>query len=212
LKHGILKLSAERIGDEVTKILALPNAAKAVSEMASIGVLKEIWPFDADISVLDRLKCLDQTASPSLGLAALFGENDHDENGKMIDTALRFSNAQASLRKLALKNAGRISAHMSDQQAKVALYQMGPDAWDDAILLAAAQNDTHTDQWKQLRLLPEHWTPPVFPVSGRDVLARNIEMGPEVARVLTEVENQWIAEGFPDETRVYKILDEYAKS
>jgi poly(A) polymerase len=35
-----------------------------------------------------------------------------------------------------------------------------------------------------------------------------VSAGPEVARVLRAVEDRWIAEGFPDRTRVAALLDE----
>lgn len=43
---------------------------------------------------------------------------------------------------------------------------------------------------------------------GRDRRTRCKKAGPEVARILQDVENRWIAEDFPDEARVAALLDE----
>jgi poly(A) polymerase len=45
-------------------------------------------------------------------------------------------------------------------------------------------------------------------VKGRDIVARGVAAGPEVARLLLAVEDRWIAEDFPDAGRVAVLLDE----
>ena len=47
---------------------------------------------------------------------------------------------------------------------------------------------------------------PRFPLKGGEVVARGIKAGPEVARILCEVEDAWIASGF-DDARITALLD-----
>ena len=47
---------------------------------------------------------------------------------------------------------------------------------------------------------------PKLPIGGRDIVDAGIGVGPDVARILRSVERQWIAEGFPDDTRTRTIL------
>jgi poly(A) polymerase len=54
------------------------------------------------------------------------------------------------------------------------------------------------------------WTPPRLPLSGGALVARGLGKGPAVAAALKQVETRWIAEGFPDATRVEAIADEIA--
>ena len=52
------------------------------------------------------------------------------------------------------------------------------------------------------------WDIPRLPLKGGAIVARGVEAGPEVARILQTVEAKWIAEGFPGDARVAAILDE----
>jgi poly(A) polymerase len=53
---------------------------------------------------------------------------------------------------------------------------------------------------------------PRFPLTGGAIVAREVAKGPEVARLLRQVEEQWIAEGFPDAARVEQIADQTVAS
>ena len=55
----------------------------------------------------------------------------------------------------------------------------------------------------------EGWDIPQLPLKGGEIVARGVSAGPEVARILRTVENQWVSEGFPGRERVLEILDGY---
>lgn len=44
------------------------------------------------------------------------------------------------------------------------------------------------------------WAVPKLPVSGGDIVAQGVTAGPDVARLLRAVEDEWVATGFPDRT------------
>ena len=50
------------------------------------------------------------------------------------------------------------------------------------------------------------WEPPHLPLKGGEIVERGVAAGPQVARVLRAVEQQWVAEGFPDRQRVEVLL------
>jgi len=50
------------------------------------------------------------------------------------------------------------------------------------------------------------WAIPQFPLKGGEIVARGIKAGPDVARVLRQVENGWIAAGFADDA-IPALLD-----
>ncbi len=52
------------------------------------------------------------------------------------------------------------------------------------------------------------WELPRFPLSGGAIVARGVVAGPQVASVLRQVEDRWVAEGFPGAARVDEIADE----
>jgi len=63
--------------------------------------------------------------------------------------------------------------------------------------------------WRSLYTLPDRWTAPRFPLSGRDVMASGRERGPEIGVLLRAVEAWWIGEDFaPDETAVRARLQQ----
>ncbi|MBC7159454.1 MAG: CCA tRNA nucleotidyltransferase, partial [Porphyrobacter sp.] len=51
------------------------------------------------------------------------------------------------------------------------------------------------------------WQVPDFPLKGGEIVARGVNAGPQVARLLRAVEARWIAEGFPPAGRVAELLD-----
>jgi len=39
------------------------------------------------------------------------------------------------------------------------------------------------------------------------IVARGVTVGPQVAHLLRQIEDQWVAEGFPDNERIAQLLD-----
>lgn len=210
LKEGINRLSAERIGDELSKLLALPAPQAAVSVMAASGVLAEVWPQAPQIETLARLKEIDPSANAPLALAALYGSR-----GEGIDARLRLSNAQAAQRRFAVANSLLINRQADDREARALLYRMGAAAWRDACLLAEAifltEENAPTGRdpiLDAMRALPERWTPPRLPFSGKDALGLGVPEGPAVADVIKAAEARWINEDFPSRDRALTIFAE----
>jgi len=78
------------------------------------------------------------------------------------------------------------------------LYRLHPDRVVDLALVLWAGSDSGSP-WQAVLAQANGWTPPVFPVAGRDVSALGIAQGPRVGELLRTVEDWWIAEDFrPD--------------
>lgn len=226
LQDGLRSLSAERVGSELSLILALPNAPRAVQVMAECGVLATVFQdaafkHGADVSAFARLKEYDPSAEAELGFAVLFGAPDElneADGGKTIETALRLSNRAGKRRRMAVRNARRISQlidnHSTDgHAARRALYRIGVDGWRDAVAAAFALKAGAAEAaFRALETLPSRWTPPAFPITGADVMARGVAQGPAVADMLKAVEEQWIAEDFPEGARAEEILEQRLKA
>lgn len=209
-KDGLRILSAERIGDEFTKILELPSPQAALSAMAAIGVLFEIWPHEASLEILARLKAIAPAAPAPLGLAALWGAK-----GEGVDARLRLSNAQGQRRRDALRWAEEIDPSMDDRRARAALYRAGREAYLNACLLASARAAAVSDapdgedpRFIALRQLPERWTAPPSPFSGRVAIERGLPEGPAIKAAIAAAEARWIDEDFPDQERAAAIFRE----
>ena len=65
-------------------------------------------------------------------------------------------------------------------------YRLGLEQALDRLLLTGADTAPLKD-----------WAIPTFPLKGGQIVARGVAAGPEVARILREVEDRWVAEGFP---------------
>jgi len=113
-----------------------------------------------------------------------------------VAARLRFSAAQK--KRLAVAAARRPD---DADDARALAYRLGLADARDRLLLAGAD------------IAPiAGWTVPRFPLKGGAIVARGIHAGPEVARILRQVEQRWIAEGFPDARRVEHLLDEALSS
>ena len=51
-----------------------------------------------------------------------------------------------------------------------------------------------------------NWEIPQFPLKGGQIVARGVQAGPEVARILEAVKTRWVAEGFPGEAWIEAAL------
>lgn len=211
-KDGLARLSAERIGDEMMKLLALAAPMASLSAMTASGVLSEIWNAEPRLETLGRLKALDPGAPGSLALAALYAQS-----GEGIDARLRLSNAQGQRRRKAVRNAARIDPDMAEHAAHALLYEIGAEAWKDACLIAHANYltddetpDRRDPRFSNLETLPDRWPPPALPFSGKDAIAAGVASGPDVTRVMKAAEARWIAEDFPASRRAMEILHEEA--
>lgn len=202
LKAGLAKLSAERVGDELTKILALGDAARAMQAMIDTGVLDAVWPAPASLETLAKLKATAPDAPAPLGLAALFGEK-----GEGIDARLRLSNADGQRRRRAVERAPAIGPGLSDQAIRALIYRFGADGFRDALLLAEATSPDGAD-FSRHRALGAAFAAPSLPVTGYDALAAGLSEGPQIAAVLAATEARWIAEDFPPPARAKAILAE----
>ncbi len=201
LKEGIAQLSAERIGAEMTAILALPRAAFALAAMEESDVLKKVWDGPANIGAVARLKDAAPFAAPMVGLAALYGPA-----GAGIASRLRLSNAEEAIRAAALQAAAAMAPGLADKAVRALIYRFGKDGFQDGAALARAFETIDGGEFARLQKIADDWQVPALPVSGRDVLEAGIGPGPAVARILAQVEAQWIAEDFPSDARVAEIL------
>jgi poly(A) polymerase len=110
---------------------------------------------------------------------------------EQVAARLRLSSAQKK------RLVGAAARSGDPRDARELAYRLGGDQAADRLLLSGAD------------LSPlAGWDIPTFPLKGGEIVARGVSAGPEVARILREVEDRWVAEGFPDAARVAALLDE----
>lgn len=192
----ILKgLSRERVAMELLSLLGLDDPHTTVERMHSRGVLPVILP-EVDDQGLSRLTGLINTEKrqgagpdPIRRLAALLPVDTR--TAEQVAARLRLSNSQK-------KRLARLAARARRPgDPHVLAYREGMEVARDLLLLADASTDP-LDEWE----IPD------FPLRGGEIVARGVDAGPEVARILRAVENRWLEEGFPDAARVEQLLQE----
>ena len=57
-------------------------------------------------------------------------------------------------------------------------------------------HESAAERLRQQLALADGWKRPIFPVSGKDLVARGAEPGPEVGKRLKELEERWVESGF----------------
>lgn len=198
LAHTLKGLSRERVAMELLAILALPDPCPTVERMAELDVLGVILP-EAGPSGLAALRALvaaERSAQiePSAlrRLAALLPPTP--SIAETVAARLRLSKVQRA------RLIGAAERQDSDGEAPRALaYAEGIETAIDRLLL------TGQDPASLIG-----WQVPELPLKGGEIVARGTSAGPEVARILREVERLWVAEAFPPRTRVLELLDKVA--
>lgn len=186
LKKGLLTLSAERIAQEMFKLLVGSHAVPVLKIMARHKVLKNIMAHTDDFRTVARLP-----ADPLLRSFALA------KNPASLREAFRLSNAQAK-RIDALMRGNSISPKFRDNEQRRILYALGAQGWHDSVSLAWARSRASLNDaaWKRMLDLAAVWTLPSFPVSGQDLMELGFPPGPDMGHELRRLEELWIASDF----------------
>lgn len=173
--EGLAKLSRERVGAEMLKLLSAPDPAPAVASMRAAGVLGAILP-GADDRFLAPLVHLegDTCPDPIRRLAALGGED--------VAVRLRLSKAQA--RKLA-QLAGLAAGAMPPLELG---YRYGEVPGRDVLLLRGAYGSGHPSEDALTDLAAGAGAR--FPVRAVDLMPEF--QGPELGDKLAELEARWL--------------------
>jgi poly(A) polymerase len=189
LAPGLKGLSRERVGWELMRLLAHPDPAPGMVRMAELGVLAQVLP-EADPTPLPALVAAELrehvAPDPLRRLAAMLPADPPLADA--IAARLRLSGVQRKrLAKAVVRETG---------DPRALAYRLGVTVATDRLLIAGESVATLHD-----------WTPPVFALKGGDIVKRGITVGPQVAQLLHQIEDQWVAEGFPEQPRITQLLD-----
>jgi poly(A) polymerase len=191
--HLLPTLSGERVLQELIRLLETRDPTAALRMMQDDGVLAVVLPEARHLDRLRRLMTIEGIADPLLRLAALI-EVDGDGAAELA-TRLRFSNAwRDRLRDLSPPRPLDPQGDMRAQRR--ALYRVGVERYRDVAVLVAAAGKISRNRLTDLLDLARGWTPPVFPLAGRDVTALGIPAGERVGKLLAAVHDWWEAGDF----------------
>jgi len=165
---GLQNISAERIWQEMSKVLAGNNVANVLTHMTKSGVSKIIG-----LSTNDLNKVKDK-GNPIVALAQMGNTTD-------IVKRWRLSNNESTLLDFLVKNKNN-----SLDQKKVE--DMIADGVDKTLISALA-----TLQGKDVNIDAKV---PDFPISGADLIAKGMNPGPEMGAKLGQLKQKWKQSNF----------------
>jgi poly(A) polymerase len=191
--HSLPILSAERVAQELVKLLETPDPIAVLRMMQEDGVLAMVLPEARRLKRLQRLIEIEPSADPLLRLAALI-EVDGEGAGALA-ARLRFSNAWRD-RLRGLSPPWPVDQRGDVREQRRALYKLGVERYRDIAWLMAAEGELSRSRLTRLLDLAGGWTPPVFPLDGRDVTTLGIPTGERVGQLLAAVRDWWEASDF----------------
>jgi poly(A) polymerase len=181
-------LSAERVAQELIKLIEAPDPGAALRMMAEDGVLAVALPEARRLDRLRQMIAIEPTHDPLRRLAALI---EADAGGAAaLAERLRLSNAWRD-RLRGLAPPWPLDPHADTAAQRRALYRIGAGRFSDIALLLAADGRATAEQLARFLALARDWMPPSLPVSGHDVTALGIPPGPRVGALLDAVERWW---------------------
>ena len=186
--HLLPTLSGERVQQELIKLLETPDPLAGLQMMQDDGVLAVAVPEARHLDRLRRLMLIEGTADPLLRLAALIEVDG--EGAVALAARLRFSNVWRD-RLRGLSPPRPIDPQGDVRTQRGALYRLGVERYRDVAVLIGAEGGMSRNRLTELLDLARGWTPPVFPLAGRDVIALGIPAGARVGRLLSAVHDWW---------------------
>jgi poly(A) polymerase len=197
---GLLRLSRERVRQELLRILVTRRAGEAIEIMDETGLLLVLLGGVARRTRFERLRAIEAALglapNPILRLAtlAVFVEED---SGRLAGK-LRLSSQEAKdLQGFSLASPA-VTPALGETALKVLLYKLGAPLYRGRLLLSWATGDAAPDDmaWQSAAALADNWQPPSFPLSGADLISLGMKPGPALGARLKALEERWAMGGF----------------
>jgi poly(A) polymerase len=186
-------LSAERVAQELIKLLEIPDPIAALEMMQQDCVLAAILPEARRLDRLSGMIAVEPEPDPLRRLAALI---DVDAaSAAAVAERLRSSSAwRDRLRRLAAP--WPLDPQADEPAQRRAIYRLGADRYRDLVLLLAAEGELSSARVAEFLATARNWSPPVFPLNGDDLLALGIPQGPRLGGLFDAVHEWWQAGDF----------------
>jgi poly(A) polymerase len=197
---GLKKLSAERVWSELKKLLLAPDPSRALRIMLTNDILETLLPEASNVEGLELLVALEQREAikpdPMLRLMAMSTREPLPM--ALLTKRLKMSNAEKSRLIQWATDATSLDPNSDDRAKRIAIYKAGKQViFDRARLRAAGADDPIASaRWMSLVDLAMGWTPPDFPLKGKDLIKAGVEPGEAMGRKLEALKALWIKSGF----------------
>lgn len=199
LSNLLPTLSGERVAAELLKLLKAPDPASTVALMADAGVLATVLPEAGTSARLRALVTVEgvTVGADSIRRLAMLVDGGASAAGAVAGR-LRLSNVQRQRLARLVVPPAHPNPDWNARTARGWLYRLGAETFRDLVLLAWADTATgaspprDAEGWRTLLGRAETWRVPRLPIGGDDVMKLGVASGPEVGRLLGEVEAWWV--------------------
>jgi poly(A) polymerase len=192
--NDLMALSRERIADELLKLLSLSDPTPTVRLMHERGLFEPVVPEITGVERLAALIAAEHASGiapdPLRRLSALLPPDP--PTAERVAARLKLSN------KARKRLASAADTTLRETNYGLA-YRLGIEGAVDRLLLASRPADAAEIA---------KWTSPRLPIGGRELMARGIAEGPEVAKTLKRIEDAWEKAGFPRGDDFKRIVDQ----
>jgi poly(A) polymerase len=199
-RRGLKKLSAERVWSELKKLLSARNPVRALHILLQQDILETLLPEATNVDGLDQLVRLEAREGikpdPMLRLMAMMVREPLA--AALLAKRLKMSNKETDRLKRWASDAESLSHDMPERARLQAIYRSGKQTiLDRARLRAAGASEAiESAHWMVIADLAMGWTPPNFPIKGRDLERAGVPKGPEMGKAMRALEQLWIRSGF----------------
>lgn len=193
LQEGIDRLSRERIGAEMRKLVTAAGAVPALAVMDETGILTRILPGGGAVARFSTAIDLAVRHGLSLDLEGRLAALAVDR--QRLAEALRLSGRENKAISAIAHWAGEITKRMDDATVRLAVVRGGNEVAFAALLLAAA--DRGEEPTTDLVRLAWGFKPPRSPITATRLMSEGYVPGPALGAELRRREAAWIAAGCP---------------
>ena len=200
-RDGLAILSPERVRTEILKLLGARRGCEAVATLSESGLLQRLTGGVGDLGRLARAVSLDtpppdQPASLRLAALAVFT----GEDALRLRERLRLSNGEHARLDRHARLSERLHGLAMIDAAEMRRLAFWFGAQPLAETLAILRGEPRPRLTVEADILRARYASgdeaaPVFPLSGRDLVARGIPPGPEIGRHLAQARDAWLAAG-----------------
>jgi len=208
-KDKLSTLSAERVWSEMKKLLSADDPSRTLLWMRQAGVLAQIlpetekWGIDSIHGMVATEQALGWKPDPMLRLASIIPPDA--ERVAALSSRLRMSKNEAA-RLDQWAKAPAVDPTLAETALDRLLYRQGVEGVKTRLKLAlsSARADMSAGEAAMQKIAKlstllaraEKFNKPSFPLSGADVLAAGLPVGPQVGEVLSELEAAWVDGNF----------------
>jgi len=192
LKAALKSLSGERLRQETLKLLVARRGVETWRAMLAEGIVAAFLPQATTIDRMAKVAALEQRLKvpqdPVRRLAALTVTG----TGPAVAETLKLSNAERD--RVIAVSAARPEFVASDASlVRRQIYDLGNAPALDLLLVDWPEPEVDSQRAYEI---VRDWPRPELPVKGRDVSALGVSAGPEIGRLLKDLEDWWIAGDF----------------